>query len=145
VAFQLIPLLIGMGINERFPQVAAKLVKPFAAVVSIAIIVVLILVAPALAKAIVSVYGSNGTIAAALVVLFSLAVGWFFGGPATPYRNTLAIATALRNIGLALVIATMNFEGTPVTAMVASYFLVQVIFGTIAGKLFTRHRQAVAT
>lgn len=144
VAFQLIPILIGIAISERFPQVAAKVLKPVAAVVTISLIVVFVLIAPVLVRSLASVYGSNGMITSILIVLFSLGAGWLLGGPAAPYRNTLAIAAAMRNIGLALVIATADFKDTPVAAMVISYLIAQIVFATIAGKLFTRHKHAVA-
>lgn len=135
--FQLAPLLIGMLTADRAPQLAAKLVRPLAVVVTIAILAVLVLLAPSIAKAVATVYGSYGTAAALVIVLFSLAAGWLLGGPQRPYRNTLGVATALRNVGLALTVATVDFPGTPVAAMVTAYLLVQVIV-TVLFRVFVR-------
>lgn len=136
--FQLLPLVIGLLISDRAPRPAAKLVRPLAVVVAICIIAVLLMLAPAVAKAVATVYGTYGLLTALLVILFSLGSGWLLGGPQAPYRNTLALATVLRNIGLALLIATLNFPETAAAAMVIGYFLVQVVVSTIAGRLFAR-------
>lgn len=138
VVFQLIPLSIGMAIAERAPSLAEKLVRPVALVATLSVLVVLILVGPVIAKSIATTYGSYGLITALLLVLFSAAVGWLLGGPEGSYRNTLAIGTLLRNIGLALVIATVNFERTPVVAMVLSYFIVGMVVSIVLGKVFAR-------
>lgn len=141
VIFQLVPLSIGMLTAQRAPQLAAKLVRPLAFVVTIAIVAVLVVLAPSLIKAAATVYGSYGTAAALAIVLFSLAMGWLLGGPQRPYRNTLGVATALRNVGLALTVATLDFPGTPAAAMVAVYLLVQVIV-TVLFRVFVRLMKA---
>ena len=54
------------------------------------------------------------------LVFAGLAAGWLLGGPAGETRITLAMATAVRNVGVSLVIATKSFPGTPaVTAATA--------------------------
>lgn len=142
--FQLVPMLIGMLVAERAPAVAAKLVKPLMLLVAVFILVLLVVLAPALMKSVSSVYGSYAIIAAFLVVVFSLGTGWVLGGPQTQYRHTLAIATALRNIGLASLVATLNFPGTTVAAAVMTYFIVQILAGFLAGKYFARGLKAHA-
>jgi bile acid:Na+ symporter, BASS family len=138
VIFQLIPMIIGMLIADRAPAVAEKLLRPLALVVAVCILGVLILVAPEIAKAVASVYGSYGLITALLLVVFSAAAGWLLGGPDVSHRNTLAMGTLLRNIGLASVIASVNFERTPVEAMVLSYFIIGIVVSAILSRILAR-------
>lgn len=142
VVAQLLPLIVGLIVASRAPQLAARVLKPLAVLIVLAMAVLLVLLAPDLAKAVGTVYGSYGTMTALLIVVVSLAIGWLLGGPEVPSRNTLALGTALRNPGLALVVATTQFPGTPVAAMVFTYFLVQVIVGLVSGTLFARSTKA---
>jgi BASS family bile acid:Na+ symporter len=136
--FQLVPLLVGMAISDRVPQLGAKLVRPLAMVVAVCVLAELVMLAPALAKSVATIYGTYGAITALLIVLFSFGAGWFFGGPEKPYRNTLALATVLRNVGLAFVVATISFPGTLVAPMVGTYFLVQIIVSVLLRKVLAR-------
>lgn len=143
--FQFVPLLAGSVISARASGLAAKLMRPLAAVVAVCILAMLGMLAPALAKAVATVYGSYGLLAALTVVSFSLGAGWVSGGAHGPYRNTLALATVLRNVALAFVIAADNFGGTPVRAMVAAYFLIQVVVSSIFGRIFAISMRARET
>lgn len=136
IVFQIVPLLLGMLIAQRAPAAAGKLDKPLTAVFGLCVLTLFVILGPTLLKSVTSVYGSYGMLTALLIVLFSLGIGWLLGGSDPRYRHTLAIGTALRNIGLALLIATLSFPGTVAGAMVLAYFLIQVIVAVIAGKLF---------
>lgn len=136
VLLQVAPLALGMLTAARAPALAAKLGKPLLLLFALSIAALFVLLGPALAKSIVTVYGSYGIITAVVVVAFSLAIGWLLGGPDVRYRHTLAIGTALRNVGLASLIATVSFPGTAAVAMVLAYFIVQIVASAIAGKYF---------
>ena len=58
--------------------------------------------------------------------------------PERAYRRTLSIGTALRNIGLAAVIASTTFEGSVATAAVLTYLVVQVVVTGVVGVYFKR-------
>src|SRR5262249_54758931 len=97
--FQLLPLLIGMLVADRAPTLAAKLDRPLTFLLLIALLAFIILVIPELAKGVASVYGTRGILAMLVIVILSLATGWFFGGSEREYRRTLSFVTALRNFG----------------------------------------------
>ncbi|HXO17255.1 MAG TPA: bile acid:sodium symporter [Candidatus Dormibacteraeota bacterium] len=137
VLFQLLPLLIGIFVGERFPAAVPRLSRPVQIVFFAAVLVLFVMVAPRLVHDVASVYGSNGMWAMLCLVLLSLAVGWALGGPAREDRRVLGIGTALRNIGLCAVIATASF-GSGVVAAVLTYFLIQFVVTTLFGIYFTR-------
>ena len=136
--FQLIPLLIGIFINERAPEAAARLQRLVGIVAIIAVVVLFGLLGPGLVRAVASVYGSRGILGMLCVVILSLLTGWAFGGSERAYRRTLSAGTGLRNVGLAAVIATTTFGKGQVAEAVLVYLLVQLILVTLVGVLYTR-------
>jgi len=138
VVAQLVPLLAGMLIVKRAPGWAARLDRPLFVLLVAAIVLLFVLVAPLLIKAFISIYGSFALIAAIVTVSLCGAVGYLLGGPRTPNGRTLAIATTLRNVGLALLVATTDFPGTIVSAVVLGYFIVQFASVTVLRRVFTR-------
>ena len=136
--FQVVPLLIGAIIGDRAPAFAAKLVRPDFAVTILSLLVMIVLLGPPLWQSITTVFGSRGMITELVLVLLSLATGWLLGGPDRNFRRTLGIGTALRNIGLALVIASSSFKGTAVSAAVMTYLLVQAVVVSLVGVYFKR-------
>lgn len=142
VLFQLVPLLIGMMIIDRAPTVAAKIKRPLELVFFVAVLTILVMLGPTLVKAVTGVYGSLAMWAELSVVLLSIGIGWLLGGPDAPYRRTLSIATALRNIGVCAMIATTAFPDSLVAPTVFTYFIIQIIVTLIFRVAF--HRKADA-
>jgi len=62
-----------------------------------------------------------------LLLMVSLAAGWFLGGRSVEHRKTLALTTSLRNVGVGLVIATDAFGGTPAVTAVLAYGIIGII------------------
>lgn len=142
VLFQIAPLLTGVLIAERLPKTAAKLEKPLIALFGLALVGVLVILGPVIVKSLATVYGSFGLFTALLISVFAIAVGWLMGGPDPECRHTSAVATNLRNIGVASFIATQDFPGTAAGAMVIAYFIVQIVVSVVAGRIFV-HRLKV--
>jgi bile acid:Na+ symporter, BASS family len=139
LAFQLLPLVIGIVLADRAPAVADKLEKPLRFLFIASILAIFILLGPRLIDSIGTVYGSRGIFAAFCIVVISVVTGWLLGGPEIPERRTLSIGTGLRNIGLCALVATVSFSGEPrVAAAVLAYFLVQVVVTTLLGAYYTR-------
>jgi BASS family bile acid:Na+ symporter len=145
VAVQLVPLLIGLLVADRAPALAEKLQRPLMLVFVVAVLALLVLLGPALLKAVASVYGSHGMLAMLVIVLLSVAAGWVFGGPEVEYRRTLSIATALRNIGTCAVIATASFPDTLVGPTVLTYLLVQFVVTFVFRIYFSRTTASAAS
>jgi bile acid:Na+ symporter, BASS family len=143
VLFQLLPLLVGIGVGNRLPGLAQRLGRPVQIVFFLAVIALFAILAPKLVDSVAAVYGSNGMWAMLCLVLLSLAIGWALGGPAREDRRVLGIGTALRNIGLAAVIASTSF-GPKVLAAVLTYLLVQMVVTSLFGVYFTRTAKEAA-
>ncbi len=138
VVFQLVPLLLGMLVSARAPQVAARLQRPLLIIVLVVIIALLVVLGGPIARAIGTVYGSLGMVATACIVLLSLLTGWVLGGRERAYRRTLSVGTALRNVGLAALLATSVFGRGEVAAAVMTYLIIQIVLATLLGVFYTR-------
>jgi predicted Na+-dependent transporter len=138
VLFQLVPLLIGMLVSSRAPEAAARLQRPLLIIVLVVVVVLLVVLGGPIARAIGTVYGSLGMLASACIVLSSLITGWLLGGREREYRRTLSVGTALRNIGLAALLATSVFGKGEVAAAVLTYLIIQIVLATLLGVFYTR-------
>jgi bile acid:Na+ symporter, BASS family len=138
VLFQLVPLLAGMVVGYRLPELAARLGRPMQILFFASAAVLLILLAPQIARDVASVYGSLAIAASFCLVALSMITGWLLGGPAREDRRVLGIGTTLRNVGLGALIATTNFHTPKVAATVMTYLVVQMIVSTLFGVYFSR-------
>ena len=62
-----------------------------------------------------------------LLLLASLGIGWFCGGPDLATRKAMAVTTATRNIAVGLVIVTSKFADTPAVTAVVAYGLISTL------------------
>jgi predicted Na+-dependent transporter len=140
VLFQLIPLLLGIAIANRIPRIAPPLARLSHIVFLVTVVLLLVMLAPRLVKDVTLVYGSHGMLAMLCLVILSMGTGWVLGGPRRQDRRILGIGTALRNIGLAAVVATSSsFRGTPLIAStVLTYLLIQFVVTALFSVYFTR-------
>jgi bile acid:Na+ symporter, BASS family len=143
--FQLLPLLLGMVVGERFSGLASRLGRPLQILFFATAAILIVLLMPQLVRGVASVYGSFGMIAMLTLTLLSMATGWLLGGPALEDRRVLGIGTTLRNVGLCALIATSSLRSSDVAAAVLTYLLVQMIVSTVFGAIFARKaKEAVA-
>jgi bile acid:Na+ symporter, BASS family len=75
---------------------------------------------------------------AALTTVAALSVGHLLGGPSPEVRHSVAIAGALRNVGLALLIATTNRTPPTVQIVIVSYAITAIIIVSAYIPLHTR-------
>ena len=142
--FQLLPLLVGLFISERAPELAARLVRPIGIVMLLGIIVLLALLVPALVMSVAAIYGSGGMWAMLVIVVLSVLTGWILGGPQREYQRTLGLGTAVRSFAFCAVIASASFPGTEAISAVLSYFVIQMVVTAAVGAYFQRTAQAAA-
>ena len=145
LAFQLVPLLAGLEIRRRNERLASSLIRPVLAVAYVALLALVVTLLVHEASAIGALLGTRTFAAILLLCVLNLAAGWFAGGPDVRNRDTLGIATVLRNIGLAAMMATNFFGGAAVLAVVLGYLIVQAVVGTVAARFFVRHEAARPT
>lgn len=104
---QLLPLACGAACAIRFPLLAARVARPLlrASAVLLLVIVGLVLwqVGPKLPALGVAAFAASALLAASAIGL-----GHWAGGPAADTRTTSAILCAMRNPGIALLVASTN-------------------------------------
>jgi BASS family bile acid:Na+ symporter len=119
---QLLPLALGATLRAVRPGVAATLEGPLVRAGNVLLLVLAILVIVDL-PAIVAAVGWTPMVAGVAVTIGALAVGALFAWRDPEVRAAVAVAAAMRNPGLALVIATVNRAPPEVTASVIGYAL----------------------
>jgi len=132
----LLPVLLGMAINHRYPHLARKMVTagPLISVTALIFIAGSIV---ALSADTVSSYLGVLALAAGLLHLVGFLLGYFFAR-IFKYDHTIAITisieTGMQNGGLAAVLAKRNFPAEPLTAVPAifSSVLQNLIGGLLA-------------
>lgn len=130
ITLQLIPLLLGMTINTIREQWAAKLVPVFSTIARIAIVLSLGTILGLFFDEITS------TIWSALILMVILAVvallsGYVLGGPGGDTKRTLALNTVVRNLGLALLIASSQFAGLGAEIVVIAFAFIMYAVAAI--------------
>lgn len=126
---QLVPLCVGVALRQWRPLLANRLQQPanlLSRLMNLLVVGLILLTQFQLLYEI----RPRGYVGMLLLLLASWAAGWFLGGPEEDQRKALTLTTSLRNVGVALVIATSTFSGTPVVTAVLAYGLFE-IFGTL--------------
>jgi BASS family bile acid:Na+ symporter len=124
----LVPFALGLLIHRANPNLAVR-VSPIASKVGLALLVVAVV--PVFIKewpGMISLIGDGTVLAIIAFIVVGLAVGHWLGGPNPHTRTVLALATATRHPGVALIIANANFPDQKLVApAVLLYLLVSVI------------------
>ena len=117
---QLMPLTLGATLRALRPQLAAALEQRLARLGNL---LLLVLGAMALIDlpAIIGQIGWMPSVTGFAMTIVALAVGAMFAGGDAEVRPAAAVAAAMRNPGLALLIATLNRASPTVTAGIIGY------------------------
>jgi bile acid:Na+ symporter, BASS family len=119
---QILPLAAGMAIRRLVPQAAERLFRILVRLprylLLLVTVVILIDAGPALLR---FHMGWTGAAVVILVTAFALAAGYWLGGP------VLAVVSAARYPGLALMIAIRNFPNQGVALMVVAYTFISIL------------------
>ena len=109
---QFLPLCAGLVVSQKRPRLAERLNRPASRLCTLLNLVLLgmILATQFRMLAQIRLVGYFGMLA---LVAFALFAGWLLAAPGSSNRKTLALTTAVRNVGVALVIASSSFPGTP--------------------------------
>ncbi len=134
---QLLPLGLGVAFRQYFASVAESLETRLRKVGLALLCVTLAMLLADLWRATIN---ANGSALAAMLVLTiaAIAVGHWIGGPEPSTRTAVAISSALRNAGLALLVATRNDAPPAVIATILAYVLVSGL--VIAPYVYWRRR-----
>ena len=120
---QILPLAVGIGVGRLLPGVAAR-VAPIVDRAWRVLLVALIALAVIGFWRVMLAAGPAVAVAAALVTSAALAIGHWLGGPHPDSRTAVAIMSAARNPGLALLVAALNHAAPGVKATMLTYLIV---------------------
>ena len=123
---QIIPLGLGIGCRGWFAAFAARIEPALSRVGTVLLAVTLLLGIVTLGEATLRA-GGMGLLACALTTAAALATGHLLGGPARDTRSAVAIISAARNPGLALLVATLNAAQPRVIATILAYLVVSIL------------------
>jgi BASS family bile acid:Na+ symporter len=123
---QLLPLSLG-ALLRRFAAGVAERISPTVTRIAKALLVVLVVLAVIDAGNAVLGGGLRIAVAIVLVTACALLIGHLLGGPEPATRTAVAITSAARNPGLALLVATLNEASPEVGRTVLAYLLVSAV------------------
>jgi bile acid:Na+ symporter, BASS family len=123
---QLLPLLVGLLVKHWRPQLADRLAGPLELISKVLNLGVVGLILASQFQMLADIR-LRGFVGMLLLLAGSLLIGWFAGGSKRDSRKTMALTTALRNVGVGLVIVTGNFAGTPAVSAALAYGIVEVL------------------
>ena len=147
LAAQMFPLAVGLCIHHGAPKLTQWIAGPVAVLANVLLLVLVGLIVATQYDTLAAIR-LRGWTGMSMLLLATLAIGWFCGGPDVAVRKALAVTTAARNAAVGLVIVTSNFAGTPAVTAVVAYSLVSILgalgFGVLLGKVFSGVRSQVS-
>jgi bile acid:Na+ symporter, BASS family len=127
----LVPLLLGISVHRLAPSFADR-ASPLAGKTGMLLLVIAVTpVFVALWSPMISLIGDGTVVAILAFVLVGLLAGHLLGGPDPDDRTALALATATRHPGVALVIASGAFPGQKLVAPALVLYLLICFIATL--------------
>ena len=118
--YVLLPLLAGFALNRWARPMALRLRRPVSACAGISFVVVTVITMGQKSAATKQI-GIHGLLAMVLMIAASMVIGWMLGGPDRGTRRVLTVNTSMRNVALALAIASPNFPGANVEVGILAF------------------------
>lgn len=138
IVMMLIPLAIGLFINARYEEAAAKIQPTFGQASNIALLVLTVLGLVLNFSSMIALVGSLGILAGMIFIVAALVVGYLLGGSNRGIKNVMGLGTAQRNISAALVVAGQNFDADVITYVMVIAIIGLVVLMPLAGELGKR-------
>ncbi len=139
ILLMLLPLALGLLINARYEETAARLQPVFSQASNTALMLLAVLGLVLNFRDMISLVGSFGILAGVLFLLAALVLGYLLGGKDAETKPVMGLGTAQRNIAAALVVAGQNFDTDVITYLMVIAILGLVILMPLAGELGRRH------
>lgn len=136
----LLPLAAGLFVRSRYEEEAVEFRPTLLVVSNITLVLVMLTSVGQNLPGLFGLLGTGGIIAAILLVVASLAIGWVSAIPAGVERRVMALAAGQRNFAAALVVAGSDFGGRPdiITYIATAGLLMMAILIPLAGEMSRR-------
>jgi bile acid:Na+ symporter, BASS family len=121
-----LPLCVGLWASRRAPKIAPRLVLPLGILASIVFTFLMWETRLMRRQAFDAIRGRGTVLAMALLLLLSMLIGWYIGGPDRESRRVVATATGMRSVIVVLYIARYCFPGTSVYMVPIVYLSIMV-------------------
>jgi predicted Na+-dependent transporter len=138
IVMMLLPLAIGLFVNARYEDIAAKAQPTFGQASNTALLVLTVLGLVLNFKSMIGLVGSWGILAGVVFIVLSLVIGYFLGGSDSGIKSVMGLGTGQRNISAALVVAGQNFSMDVVTYLMVVAVVGLVVLMPLAGELGKR-------
>ena len=135
----ILPLIIGIFVSSKYSTKAQKY-RPVALKVSnVSFPIVIVGMVATNISGFQSLVGSLGIITSIISVLVYAMLGYIFGGSQIATKRSLAFDSAVRNVGLGLLVAAQVFSNQPnVGVMVATYGIIEIVIMGVIGILWSK-------
>lgn len=138
IVLMLVPLAIGLFVNARWDDLAAKAQPTFGMASNIALLALTVLGLVLNFRSMLALVGSLGILAGVVFIVAAAGIGFLLGGSGTEIRSVMGLGTAQRNISAALVVAAQNFSADVITYLMVVAVIGLVVLMPIAGELGKR-------
>ncbi len=145
IVMMLLPLAIGLFVNARYDDIAAKVQPTFGQASNIAILVLTVAGLVLNFKAMIGLVGSWGILAGIIFILIAVIIGYFLGGSEGEIKSVMGLGTGQRNLSAALVVAGQNFDMDVVTYIMVIAVVGLVVLMPLAGELGKQAKGKAAT
>jgi bile acid:Na+ symporter, BASS family len=122
-----LPVMTGMVVRAVLPALAERIEKPVMLVAHLLLAVAVLALVAGSATPISALADVSSILAMAIFVLEGLAIGHVMGGPEPDHSVVLALSTACRHPGIAVVIVAANFPDVRPGATILLYLIVSAI------------------
>jgi len=120
------PLCVGLWMARRAPITARRLVLPLELLASAVFLFLMWETRLARREALYAIAGRGTILAMFLLLMISMLIGWFIGGPDDELRRVLATSTGMRNVIVVLYIARFCFPRTHIYMIPIVYLSLMV-------------------
>jgi len=138
-----LPLWAGRWTARRAPKLAPRFVTVLEIIASIAFLTLMFETRIVRQEALNAIKGGGAILAMGILLLASMTIGWFIGGPDPDSRRVVATTTGMRSVIVVLYVARSCFPGTNVFMAPIAYLTMMVptnlVFITIYSFWRKRH------
>jgi BASS family bile acid:Na+ symporter len=140
---QLLPLCVGLMLRQRYPAWAERFKKPAGVLSMLLNLLTLAVILLVQFRVLLEIHWV-GYVGMLFLVIATMVSGWLTGGRESQDRKGMVLTTAVRNVGVSLVIVTSSFPGTAAVGSATAYALFQTIVIALVALAWGRLTPAVS-